>query len=53
MVEGTKISYHSGFLISIISKLGVTEVKINDEDKPLGLILSLSPSYEQKTNLDV
>ncbi|XP_022145135.1 uncharacterized protein LOC111014651 [Momordica charantia] len=46
MEEGTKILDHLSNLNSIIFELEAIEVKIDDEDKALRLILSLLPSYE-------
>jgi len=45
MDEGTKISNHLSTLNNIVSELESTEVKIDDKDKELRLILSLLPSY--------
>lgn len=45
MDEGTKISDHLSTLNNIVSELESIEVKIDDEDKALRLILSLPPSY--------
>jgi len=45
MDEGTKISDHLSTLNNIVSELESIEVKIDDKDKTLRLILSLPPSY--------
>jgi len=45
MDDGTKISDYLSNLNYIISELESIEVKIDDEDKALRLILSLPPSY--------
>jgi len=45
MDEGTKISDHFSTLNNIVSELESIEVKIDDEDKALRLILSLPASY--------
>jgi len=45
MDEGTKISDHLSTLNNIVYELESIEVKIDDEDKVLRLILSLPPSY--------
>jgi len=45
MDEGTKISDHLSTLNNIVSELESIEVKIDDADKALRLILSLPPSY--------
>ena len=46
MEKGTKISDQLSALNGIVSELQSIGVKINDEDKKLRLIWSLSPSYE-------
>jgi hypothetical protein len=54
MDEGTKISDHLSALNNIVSELEYIEVKIDDEDKAVRLILSLPPSYVHlKPVLDV
>ncbi|KAL6582592.1 hypothetical protein OROMI_004670 [Orobanche minor] len=46
MDRGTKISDHLSVLNNIVSELEAIEVKVEDEDKALRLILSLPSSYE-------
>ena len=46
MDEGTKISDHLSALNGIVSELESIGVKMDDDDKALRLIWSLSPSYE-------
>jgi hypothetical protein len=46
MTEGATISDHLSVLNGIVSELETLGVKMDDEDKALRLILSLSSSYE-------
>ncbi|KAJ9566969.1 hypothetical protein OSB04_002935 [Centaurea solstitialis] len=46
MDGGTKISDHLSVLNNVVSELEAIGVKVEDEDKALRLILSLSSSYE-------
>ena len=46
MDEGTKISDHLSVLNGIVSQLEAIEVKVDEKDKALRLILSLPTSYE-------
>ena len=46
MDGGIKISDHLSVLNNIVSELEAIEVKVEDEDKTLRLVLSLPSSYE-------
>ena len=46
MAEGTKISDHLSVLNGIVLELKAIEVKIEDKDKTLRLLWSLSTSYK-------
>ncbi|GAY55270.1 hypothetical protein CUMW_163170 [Citrus unshiu] len=46
MAEGTKIYDHLSFLNGIVSELEAIGVKIEDDDKVLRLLWSLSTSYK-------